>query len=51
MLDHPGEAGREARVSLAQQLMELSASSGELSDRLSRRYFALIDSDAHSLAT
>jgi uncharacterized alpha-E superfamily protein len=51
LLDHPGEAGHEARASLAQQLLELSASSGELSDRLSRRYFALIESDAHSLAT
>ena len=27
------------------------ASAGELSDRLSRRYFALIESDAHALAT
>jgi len=51
LLDRPGEAGQEARDSLAQQLMEMSALAGELSDRLSRRYFALIDSDAHSLAT
>jgi hypothetical protein len=29
----------------------LVTGAGELSDRLSRRYFALIDADAHSLAT
>jgi len=51
LLDQPGDAGSEARDSLAQQLMELSALAGELSDRLSRRYFALIDSDAHAHAT
>ncbi len=32
-------------------LRGLVASAGELSDRLSRRYFALIESDAHALAT
>jgi len=51
LLDLPGEAGREAREALAGQLMEVSACAAELSDRLSRRYFTLIESDAHSLAT
>jgi uncharacterized alpha-E superfamily protein len=50
-LDAAGETGRAARAALAQQLEELSAGAGELSDRLSRRYFALIESDAHALAT
>jgi hypothetical protein len=45
------DAGCEARESLAAQIASLGASAGELSDRLSRRYFALIDSDAHALAT
>jgi uncharacterized circularly permuted ATP-grasp superfamily protein/uncharacterized alpha-E superfamily protein len=51
LLDIPGEAGREARDALARQLSELSAQAGELSDRISRRYFALIGSDAHAVAT
>ena len=29
----------------------LANGAGELSDRLSRRYFALIDADTHALAT
>ena len=51
LLDAPGDAGMEARASLAQQLAELAARAGELSDRLSRRYFTLIESDAQALAT
>lgn len=57
LLDSPpgaGEqksAGDEARLGLAQELRNLAAGAGELSDRLSRRYFALIESDAHALAT
>jgi uncharacterized circularly permuted ATP-grasp superfamily protein/uncharacterized alpha-E superfamily protein len=51
LLDAPGAAGREARAGLAQELRGLAASAGELSDRLSRRYFAHIDSDARALAT
>ncbi len=51
LLDAPDAAGREARASLADQLAGLAAGANELSDRLSRRYFALIDSDAHALAT
>jgi uncharacterized alpha-E superfamily protein len=38
LLDATGEAGDAARA-------------GELSDRVSRRYFALIEADAHALAT
>jgi uncharacterized circularly permuted ATP-grasp superfamily protein/uncharacterized alpha-E superfamily protein len=49
-LDAGDAAGRAARAALAQQLAEVAAGAGELSDRLSRRYFALIDSDAHALA-
>ena len=51
LLDAPGEAGAEARADLAQELQSLAVSSGQLSDRLSRRYFALIESDAQALAT
>jgi uncharacterized alpha-E superfamily protein len=51
LLDAAGEAGAQARAALAQELAELSARGAELSDRLSRRYFALIESDAHALAT
>jgi uncharacterized circularly permuted ATP-grasp superfamily protein/uncharacterized alpha-E superfamily protein len=51
LLDALGEAGEEARAGLATELTELAARSGDLSDRLSRRYFALIDTDAQALAT
>jgi len=51
LLDAADEAGAQARVALAQELADLSARGAELSDRLSRRYFALIESDAHALAT
>jgi hypothetical protein len=36
---------------LSAALQELSAGAAGLSDRISRRYFALIDSDAQALAT
>jgi uncharacterized alpha-E superfamily protein len=51
LLDAFSEDGRAARAGLAEQLIEVAAGAGELSDRLSRRYFALIDADAHALAT
>ena len=51
LLDAPGDAGDAARGALADDLRGLAASAGELSDRLSRRYFALVESDAHALAT
>jgi uncharacterized circularly permuted ATP-grasp superfamily protein/uncharacterized alpha-E superfamily protein len=51
LLDAPGAAGEETRGALAAALAELSAATGQLSDRISRRYFALIDSDAQALAT
>ena len=51
LLDAAGPAGDAARVRLADALRELGSSAAELSDRLSHRYFALIDSDPHSLAT
>jgi len=51
LLDAAGEAGRAARSALAEELTALSVAAGDLSDRLSRRYFALIESDAHALAT
>jgi uncharacterized circularly permuted ATP-grasp superfamily protein/uncharacterized alpha-E superfamily protein len=50
-LDAAGEAGDEARALVADELWRMSASAADLSDRISRRYFALIDSDAHTLAT
>ena len=51
LLDAAGEAGDAARAGLANELIGLANGAGELSDRLSRRYFALIESDAHALAT
>jgi uncharacterized alpha-E superfamily protein len=51
LLDSPGPQGEAARSELSQQLRELSTGAGDLSDRLSRRYFVLIESDAQSLAT
>ena len=51
LLDANDAAGRDARAALAAELTTLVARASELSDRLSRRYFALIDSDAHALAS
>jgi uncharacterized alpha-E superfamily protein len=51
LLDSPGDAGQAARAALAQDLKGVYAGAGELSDRLSRRYFALIEPDVHALAT
>src|SRR6187399_1929930 len=51
LLDAAGEEGDAARADLAAELHGLAARTADLSDRLSRRYFALIDSDAHALAT
>jgi uncharacterized alpha-E superfamily protein len=51
LLDAAGAAGDEARAELSSSLLELSSGAAELSDRISRRYFALIEADAHSLAT
>ena len=50
-LDSGDAAGQEARAALARQIAELTEGASALSDRLSRRYFALIDSDSHALAT
>jgi uncharacterized alpha-E superfamily protein len=51
LLDAPGERGDEARAALAAEMTALATRTADLSDRLSRRYFALIESDAHALAT
>jgi uncharacterized alpha-E superfamily protein len=51
LLDADGEAGDASRADLAAELAMLATRSGELSDRLSRRYFALIEADAQALAT
>jgi uncharacterized circularly permuted ATP-grasp superfamily protein/uncharacterized alpha-E superfamily protein len=50
-LDAQGPGGGDARAELAAELVQLAIRCGELSDRLSHRYFALIESDAHALAT
>jgi uncharacterized alpha-E superfamily protein len=50
-LDTNGAVGEEARAELAAALGELLAGASDLSDRISRRYFALIDADAQALAT
>jgi uncharacterized circularly permuted ATP-grasp superfamily protein/uncharacterized alpha-E superfamily protein len=51
LLDAAGGRGAEARASLAESLRGLAAGAAELSDRVSRRYFDLIESDAQALAT
>ena len=51
LLDAPGDAGEETRAELAAALRAMSVGAGELSDRISRRYFALIDTDLQALAT
>jgi uncharacterized alpha-E superfamily protein len=51
LLDAPGAAGDETRAGLADELQELVTGAAQLSDRISRRYFALIESDAQALAT
>jgi uncharacterized circularly permuted ATP-grasp superfamily protein/uncharacterized alpha-E superfamily protein len=51
LLDASGPEGDAAREDLAAQLHALVARTGELSDRISRRYFALIDFDTHAFAT
>jgi hypothetical protein len=51
LLDAAGEAGAATRAELAAELLALSAGAGALSDRISRRYFSLIDADAQALAT
>jgi uncharacterized alpha-E superfamily protein len=50
-LDAPGDGGEEARAGLAAELASLASGTADLSDRVSRRYFALIESDAQALAT
>ncbi len=51
LLDAADAPGMEMRAALAAELDALAAACSDLSDRLSRRYFALIESDAHTLAT
>lgn len=50
-VDQRDEAGRAARSKLARELEAMVAESAALSDRLSRRYFTLVESDAHALST
>jgi uncharacterized alpha-E superfamily protein len=51
LLDAAGPEGEEARAGLAGELRELTAGAADLSDRISRRYFALIEADAQALST
>jgi uncharacterized circularly permuted ATP-grasp superfamily protein/uncharacterized alpha-E superfamily protein len=51
LLDSAGAAGNQARADLADELGTLAASAADLSDRLSRRYFAHVEPDAQALAT
>jgi uncharacterized alpha-E superfamily protein len=50
-LDAAGAAGDEARADLAGELQAMCAGAAELSDRISRRYFALIEADPQALAS
>jgi uncharacterized alpha-E superfamily protein len=50
-LDAAGIDGAEARADLAASLAEVATGAAELSDRLSRRYFTLVESDAQALAS
>lgn len=51
LLDAPDASGEESRAELASSLQALLDGAGELSDRISRRYFALIDADTQALAS
>ena len=51
LLDTAGECGEETRAELSAALLRLSAGAASLSDRISHRYFALIEADAQALAT
>jgi len=51
ILDTAGAAGDELRAELSNALLGLAAGAADLSDRISRRHFALIDADSRSLAT
>jgi len=51
LLDGVGDESDAARADLAAELSALVAGAADLSDRMSRRYFALIEADAHALAT
>jgi hypothetical protein len=50
-LDAAGDAGEAARAALAGQLQALLGSASELSDRISHRYFSLVEIGAHALAS
>lgn len=50
-LEQQTDEAREARRHLAERLQALSGAAGELSDRLSLRYFSHIGLDAHAIST
>ena len=50
-LDAAGPEGTAAREGLAAALDALSAAAADLSDRMSRRYFALVESDTQAIAS
>jgi uncharacterized circularly permuted ATP-grasp superfamily protein/uncharacterized alpha-E superfamily protein len=51
LLDAAGAAADDARADLAGELQALCAGAAGLSDRISRRYFALIEADPQALAS
>jgi uncharacterized alpha-E superfamily protein len=51
LLDAAGEAGDRARSELVTRLQSLLAAAGELSDRVSHRYFSLVETSAQALAS
>jgi len=50
-LDAAGDPAQQARADLADSLLGLASGAAQLSDRITRRYFALVDSEAQALAT
>ena len=51
VLEAHNDEGCDARSSLAIRLKTLSSAAGQLSDRLSLRYFSHVGAEAHALAT
>lgn len=51
LLDTADVAGAEARADLARALRTLQAGAADLSDRITRRHFTLLESNAHALAS
>jgi uncharacterized alpha-E superfamily protein len=50
-IEEEGELGAERRRLMSAALIALAAAAGRVSDRIALRYFSLVDSDVHSVAS